>query len=554
MMGLAGLVSLIPLISSALVFLWGKSKGEQVYRISNFFIVVTFLLSLFGLLGVLLGDYRGTVSLTEVLTFRIDPLSMLMATAVSGISLIVHFYSVRYMQDDPGYVRFYSLLDLITAAILLTVTAENLFLLFTGWVLTGTVLFFLLAHNRTRKEAVRYSLWTLVIQRVGDASLLLAIVLLGTTFGTYELSDLFVRIREEGESHRGILEVAGLLIVLSAFAKSAQVPFHLWLPYTMEGPTPVSALMHAGIVNAGGYIINRFAPVYFHAELGLHLAFLVGLFTAILGAVLMLMQADIKKSLGYSTVGQMGYMIMECGVGAFALAIYHLIAHGIFKATLFMGSGSVIHEARKDPNIPEDEVYKFFVERELPPVQLPWIFFAVITVIVPLVIVILAHFVAGVDVFKYQGAIILLFFGWITGAQTIFSIYRIGSKSVVKTLLFVIASFTVVILGYVVVGHSFEKFLYPDRELIERIYSNAEINPLIFEIQIAILTLVAVLGWFYVYYASISREVIIEKLKEKYLYLYSVLSRELFFKEMYEAVGEKMEEVSRFLNKLFRGL
>jgi NADH-quinone oxidoreductase subunit L len=163
-----------------------------------------------------------------------------------------------------------------------------------------------------------------------------------------------------------LAEAMGLLILLAAFAKSAQFPLHTWLPYTMDGPTPVSALMHAGIVNAGGFLINRFAPVFVHTEHVLLLAFAVGLITTIMGSLMMLMQSDIKKALGYSTMGQMGYMVMECGLGAFSLAIYHLIAHGVFKATLFLGSGAIIGNARKDPNIPEGEIYKFMVERKVP--------------------------------------------------------------------------------------------------------------------------------------------------------------------------------------------
>jgi len=549
---MTGLTAILPLLSALSVWLFGREE-RRVAKVSNAFALATFAVALILLFEAFRGE-TGVWKLVGFVSFRLDSLSALMGAVVAFISLVVHFYSVRYMQDDPGYKRFFVLLDLTVFSILLTVSAENLFLLFTGWTLTGTFLYFLLTHNRRRPPAVRYGLWTFTVQRIGDGFLLIALLLLGQTFGSYEISELFPKIREEGEHYRGLLELAGLFVVLSAFAKSAQVPFHLWLPYTMEGPTPVSALMHAGIVNAGGFIVNRFAPVYYHAELGLHLAFLVGLLTAVLGALLMLVQADVKKALGYSTVGQMGYMMMEAGLGAFALAVYHLFAHGIFKATLFMGSGTVIHEARKDPNIPEDEIYKFFAEKELPPLKLSWLFFALVTVLVPFGVVVFAHLVAGVDVFKHQGAIILLFFGWITGAQTVFSIYRMGAKSPAKTLLLVLLSFTVVIMGYVVVGHAFERFLYPDYELIRRIYENAEINPLVFEVQILLLTAVAVAGWFYVYYAYQNGGVIIEKLKERYALLYRLLSKEFYVKELYERVGALLYEVGLKVEKLFRGL
>jgi NADH-quinone oxidoreductase subunit L len=147
-----------------------------------------------------------------------------------------------------------------------------------------------------------------------------------------------------------------------------------------------------------------------------------------MGSLMMLMQSDIKKALGYSTMGQMGYMVMECGLGAFSLAIYHLIAHGVFKATLFLGSGAIIGNARKDPNIPEGEIYKFMVERKVPHPPMSWVVFAGITITVPLIIVFGAHQMVDEGFLHHQGAMILLLFGWITGAQTLFFVYKIGGE------------------------------------------------------------------------------------------------------------------------------
>ncbi len=539
----------IPLLSSILVILFGRNSEKTAYRISLFLSFLTVLVSLWMLIDYISSGIK-VFQLTPFITFYIDALSAVMALAVSTISAIVHAYSVRYMQDDEGYARFFALLDLMTFSILITVTAGNLILMLTGWILVGVVLYFLLSHDLRFEQAHRFSLWTFLTHRLGDIPLLFAVLLLYKEFNTFDVALIKDKLTS-GDAPQNI-ELVGILIVLSAFAKSAQFPLHLWLPYTMAGPTPVSALMHAGIVNAGGFLINRFAPVFFHAEMGLHLAFWVGLITAVLGSMLMLMQTDIKKSLGYSTVGQMGYMIMECGVGAFALAIYHLIAHGIFKATLFMGSGGVIHEARKDPNIPEDEVYSFFVKRELPPTRLPWIVFALITVSVPLAIVIGAHLVVGPHLFEYQGAIILLFFGWVTGAQTIFSIYKLGTRSVYKLLLFVVLSFSVVVLGYVLIGHSFEKFLYPDKEFIDRIYHNAGINPVLFEFQIVALTFLVALGWLFVYYANQNRDLVLPKFRGVYTALYTHLSRELYIGDIYGAVAGALVRLSERINRSLR--
>jgi len=414
-------------------------------------------------------------------------------------------------------------------------------------------LYLLLNHNYRRKEAVKYNLWTLVIHKLGDIPLFLALGILFTKLGTLSLSESFSRLGEIS-SETFLLEGVALLIVLSAFIKSAQIPFHLWLPYTMEGPTPVSALMHAGIVNAGGFLINRFAPVFYYVDLSFHLAFLVGLLTAVLGSILMLVQSDIKKALGYSTVGQMGYMIMEAGVGAFALAIYHLIAHGIFKATLFMNSGSIIHQARKDTNIPKDEIYSYLAKGSLPPRRLPWLVFAVITVVVPLVIVVFAHLFVDEELLQFQGAIVLLFFGWITGAQVIFSTYRHAIYSVAKLLLFTLISFSVVILGYVVIGHSFEAFLYPDKEFVRKLYQNAQINQLLFDLQVIALALIIAGGWFLAYYASENKDKLSPLYQRYYGKLYKILHEELYFPRLYKVLGKLFSSLSERLNALTRWL
>ena len=183
----------------------------------------------------------------------------------------------------------------------------------------------------------------MITYRFGDLPLLLAAVLLYQAFDSWSLSVIFERIASAPDTKTifdlPLVEVVGSLVAVAAFARSAQILLHTWLPYSMSGPTPVSALMHAGIVNAGGFLINRLAPLFVETGSVLHWVFAVGLVTAVFGSVLMLTQNDVKKALGYSTMGQMGFMIMECGVGAFSLAIYHLIAHGLFKGTLFLGAG-----------------------------------------------------------------------------------------------------------------------------------------------------------------------------------------------------------------------
>ncbi len=330
---------------------------------------------------------------------RFDSLSTLMCMVITSISLIVHLYSVRYMAEEPGYGRFFMLLDIMAGTLLLMVTAGDLITLLVAWHLVGIMLYFLLGYDTRSRPASRYAFWTWITYRFGDLPLLLAAGLLYQAYGSWSLSIIFERLAATPDAHTvlglPLVEVVGALVALAAFARSAQFLLHTWLPYTMSGPTPVSALMHAGIVNAGGFLINRFAPVFVETSGVLHWVFIVGLVTAVFGSVLMLTQNDVKKALGYSTMGQMGFMIMECGVGAFSLAIYHLIAHGVFKGTLFLSAGGVIGEARKDDGVPKDPLYNFVVEKRPARSRKPWLLMAMMTLLVPAVILVLAHWLVA---------------------------------------------------------------------------------------------------------------------------------------------------------------
>ena len=268
----------------------------------------------------------------------------------------------------------------------------------------------------------------------------------------------------------------------------------------MEGPTPVSALMHAGIVNAGGILLNRFAPLYLQTDSVLHWVFLVGLVTAVIGSILMLAQSDIKKALGYSTMGQMGFMIMECGVGAFSLAIFHLISHGLFKGTLFLSAGSVIHQARKHDGVPKDELYQFIVERRPTRKNFPWLAMAILTIVVPAFVLFSSHFAVAPDLFEKQGAIILLFFGWITGAQVLFSTYQMETHHPWRLLLLVMTTFVVVVLGYTYISHAFDVFLFPDAAFAHQLYVAAGTDTLLFNLAAISIALLIVASWLRTYW------------------------------------------------------
>jgi len=554
---LTALLPAVPLLSAVIIALLADGPRRRVARISIGFSVLTMLLAAVAL-ALYLHDpqpLRVTIG-TGWGSLYLDPLSCVMALAVAGISMVVHIYSARYMAEESGYARFYLLLALMTAAILLMVTAGDLITLLVAWHLIGVLLYFLLGHDTRRAAAQRYAFWTFFTYRLGDLPLILAAVLLYQAYDTVSLPLLFERITAATDAHYAfglpLMTVVALLIALAAFARSAQFPLHTWLPYSMEGPTPVSALMHAGVVNAGGFVINRFAPVLVHAGEVLHLVFAVGLVTAILGSVLMLIQNDIKKALGYSTMGQMGFMFVECGVGAFSLAIYHLIAHGLFKGTLFLGAGGVIGNARKHDGVPHDDVYTFVVERKPVASRMPWVVAAVITVVVPVVVLAVSHWLVGGNFVGQQGAVILLFFGWVTGAQLLFATYRLRAESPWRLMAMIILSLVVVVAGYTVIAHAFDLFLYPDRALSERIYAAASIPLAAFEVMVAVLTVAIVVGWLAAYYTSASGGRDDSHPSALRLVFYSLISREFYVADVYTWLTQVVLGLSRRLNVWLR--
>ncbi len=554
MIELQWLIPLLPFLAALLVHLLGGRMGKRVARLSVGINLLVVVIAAFQLTAYIAGDtgpqWMGLANGWGSL--QLDPLSAIMALVVSGISLVVHIYSIRYMIEEPGYGRFFMLLDLMTGSILLMVMAGDLITLLIAWHLIGVVLYFLLAHNTEPPNAQRYAFWTFITYRLGDLPLVLAAVILFQAYGVLDFPTLFERIAESPDVRTFMnLPVTGtvaFLVALSAFAKSAQFPFHTWLPYTMEGPTPVSALMHAGIVNAGGIIINRFAPVFVHSGEILHLLFVVGLVTALIGSVLMLTQNDIKKSLGYSTMGQMGFMIMETGAGAFALAIFHLIAHGLFKGTMFLGAGNVIGAARKHDGVPNDPLYDFLVERKSAPARLPWLIIGAVTLIVPLVILVMAHAWVAEDFFQKQGAIVLLFFGWITGVQVLFATHRLDSENPVRMMALIILSFALIVVGYSFVGHSFETFLYPDAAFRDSLYSAAGIDAVTFDMLVILLALIVVLGWMGAYLTNVRRQRVDEGHGNARLTLYSLFSREFYVADVYDRMTVTLLDFSKRLN------
>ncbi len=279
--------------------------------------------------------------------YRLDSLSMVMVLVVTGVGFLIHVYSIGYMDHDPGYWRYFTYLNLFAFFMLNLVMGANFLLMFIGWEGVGLCSYLLIGFWFERKSAADAGKKAFIVNRIGDAGFLMGIMLIFVSFGTLDFYDVMRGISDrfpEPEVGLGLLSAIGLLLFIGAVGKSAQIPLYVWLPDAMEGPTPVSALIHAAtMVTAGVYMVARCGVLFEHAPTALMVVAVVGAVTAIFAASIGLVQNDIKRVLAYSTVSQLGYMFLACGVGAFAAGIFHLMTHAFFKACLFLGSGSVIH-------------------------------------------------------------------------------------------------------------------------------------------------------------------------------------------------------------------
>jgi|HubBroStandDraft_6_1064221.scaffolds.fasta_scaffold32448_2 NADH-quinone oxidoreductase subunit L len=278
---------------------------------------------------------------------QIDQLTVVMLLVVTGVGFLIHIYSTGYMVHEGGYYRFFSYLNLFMFFMLILVMAANYVLLFVGWEGVGLCSYLLIGFYFLRKSASDAGKKAFIVNRIGDFGFMLGMFLLFRTFGSLDFVTVFSKaapMQPDAMGQFGILTVACLLLFMGATGKSAQLPLYVWLPDAMEGPTPVSALIHAAtMVTAGVYVVARSNVLFTHAPTAMLVVAIVGCATAIFAATIGLVQTDIKKVLAYSTVSQLGYMFLACGVGAFSAGIFHLMTHAFFKALLFLAAGSVIH-------------------------------------------------------------------------------------------------------------------------------------------------------------------------------------------------------------------
>ena len=359
----------LPLIASIISGFFGRFIGDRSSEIiTSLLVSISAIFSCLVFYEVIVNQYQENIiiatwissgSLEVNWSMNIDSLSSVMLVVVTLVSALVHIYSIGYMSHDPHKPRFMAYLSLFTFAMLMLVTSDNFIQLFFGWEGVGLCSYFLIGFWFKKESANKAAIKAFVVNRVGDFGFALGIFLIFYLFGTVNYSEVFNQISKITDKNLLFLgitfnavDLICLLLFIGAMGKSAQILLHTWLPDAMEGPTPVSALIHAAtMVTAGVFLVVRCSPIYEYSELALNIITVVGMSTAFFAATVALVQNDIKKIIAYSTCSQLGYMFFATGVGAYNVAMFHLFTHAFFKALLFLGSGSVIHAFKDEQNI-----------------------------------------------------------------------------------------------------------------------------------------------------------------------------------------------------------
>jgi NADH-quinone oxidoreductase subunit L len=342
------IIPFAPLLGAIVAGLFGRQIGRTgAHSVTIFAVLLSFLCSCVVFYDVLEGNtFNGpvytwlTMGETRLeIGFLIDRLTTLMMVVVTFVSLMVHIYTIGYMAEDPGYQRFFAYISLFTFSMLMLVMANNFLQLFFGWEAVGLVSYLLIGFWYTRESAVYANLKAFLVNRVGDFGFILGIALILAHFGTLDYATVFDR----AQSLQGEMTLICLLLFVGAMGKSAQFPLHVWLPDSMEGPTPISALIHAAtMVTAGIFMVARMSPLYELSETARAVVLIIGAITALSMGLVALTQFDIKRVVAYSTLSQLGYMTAALGASAYSAAMFHLMTHAFFKAVLFLAAGSVI--------------------------------------------------------------------------------------------------------------------------------------------------------------------------------------------------------------------
>ncbi|MGB4975466.1 MAG: NADH-quinone oxidoreductase subunit L [Anaerolineae bacterium] len=352
MLNFAWLLLVFPLLGALINLLIGRRLGKAAGWLGAAAIGLAFVVAvgLFAGLWARPAEERSVVQLLwhwiTIGTFKvdiallIDPLSVTMALVVTGVSALIHVYSIGYMDHEPRYTRYFVYLNFFVLMMLVLVMADNFLLMYVGWEGVGLASYLLIGFWFDRPSAADAGKKAFLVNRIGDFGMALAIMLIWSTIGTVSFSEVF----RQAPALQGVATTLGLLLLLAATGKSAQIPLFVWLPDAMEGPTPVSALIHAAtMVTAGVYMIARTHAIFQLSPTASHWVAWIGVLTAFMAGTIALVQTDLKRILAYSTISQLGYMFLAVGVGAYSAGIFHLTTHAFFKALLFLGAGSVMH-------------------------------------------------------------------------------------------------------------------------------------------------------------------------------------------------------------------
>ncbi len=363
------LIVFLPLAAAIISGFFGKIIGNKSSQIiTSLFVSLSALISIYVFYDVVVNDYINNIVIAKWInsgqldvnwSIKIDQLSAVMLVVVTLVSSIVHIYSIGYMSDDPHQPRFMSYLSLFTFAMLVLVTSDNFLQLFFGWEGVGLCSYFLIGFWFKKPTANAAAIKAFIVNRVGDFGFALGIFLVFYIFGTVNYDEVFSQVALYSDNKLNFLGIElnainliCFLLFIGAMGKSAQIFLHTWLPDAMEGPTPVSALIHAAtMVTAGVFLVVRCSPIYEYSPIILNFITIIGMSTALFAATVALVQNDIKKIIAYSTCSQLGYMFFATGVGAYNVAMFHLFTHAFFKALLFLGSGSVIHSFNNEQDI-----------------------------------------------------------------------------------------------------------------------------------------------------------------------------------------------------------
>ena len=570
------LIPLLPFVGFLINGLLGRRLGDKaVSFIGPATVFGSFAVALSGFLKTLsFGAHSEPVKITLFnwitvgdfnvgATLQLDQLSAVMSLVVAGVGFIIHVYSVGYMHGDKGYARYFSFLNLFTFAMLLLVMADNYLLLFIGWEGVGLCSYLLIGFWYEDWDKASAGKKAFIVNRIGDFGFALGMLLIFITFGSLTFTDVFSKAEMMSVGEPLMIAIT-LLLFAGATGKSAQIPLYVWLPDAMAGPTPVSALIHAAtMVTAGVYMVARSSVLYALAPVSMMVVAVVGALTAVFAASIGLFQNDIKKVLAYSTISQLGYMFLACGVGAFAAGIFHLMTHAFFKALLFLGAGSVIHAMSGEqdirnmgglkPHLPK--TYITFLIAALAISGIPGLsgFFSKDEILWSafsserghIGLWIIGAAAAGMTAFYMFRLVFMTFFGESRISEE--KKHHLHESPNVMTVPLIILAVLSIIGGYVGIPHAlggganFDNFLSPVFEKAELIISHGEHSHSLSTEYILMLgsVLIALIGIYLAYQLYLKKPDVPKKAAISWSGIYNIVYNKYYIDEIYEAVISK---------------